>query len=534
MGNVRDALGNVGARSAAADLRVAANHWVRRRRGHFLLGMMAALVVHVHRAEAADRSADFLAALQKAGWNDTAVEFLDWAEKSPLASDAFRSQIPYQRAVSLTTQGRQSRNRGERKRLLARAALDFQKFAESDPAGPLAADALRRAANLYAEQALATLVEADRLPEAAASQREAARRDARQSFQLAQGVAEQLLEACNKQLASLPKPSALDATDDAAKQRDALRTKQVEARFLLGLISFEGSRTFERDSAEFKTALARAAEQFGSLHEQFREAVVGASSRFYQGRCFQEQGEYQKALGCYKDLTSLPAETPEFRSWTARAYRHTAECLLAQGNLEEAVRSSKRWLAVSRPAERQQPEWLEVTYRLAEAYQRQLDEAPEGAKTKNLQAESRSLLEDVAANPNEFQRDARMALATLGRKARKVGELKTFDDAFAAGKEAFELMTSAESAEKLARQNNPDAVAELQQQAKDNKAAAQARWSWRWNWPTAKRRPSSSMLPDTSSAGCIGKTVASTRRRCWASFWPSAIRTASTRPAPPR
>jgi len=421
---------------------------------------------------AADRSADFLDALRQAKWDDTAVDYLDWAEKSPSSSEALRRQIPYQRAASLTVQGRQSRNRDEQKRLLGRAAEDFQKYAESDPDGPLAADALRRSANLYAEQALAALSDAERLPESAASQRNALQTSARTSFKQAEVVAEHLLNQCKKALAALPKASALDATDEQSQRREDLRTKQVEARFLLGLISFENARTFDRDSGEFKTSLARAADQFGALHEEFRKAVVGASSRFYQGRCFQELGEYQKALGCYKDLTSVPAAEPEFRNWTARAYRRTAECLLAQGNVDEAIRSSKRWLGSSRPAERQQPEWLEVAFRLAEAYQRQIGDAPEGAKAKAAQSEARSLLQEVASHPNEFQRQARMALASSGRSKQKTGDLKTFEEAFAAGKESFDLMAAAQSAIKLARDNNPDAVPELQQQVTDNSAAA--------------------------------------------------------------
>jgi hypothetical protein len=61
--------------------------------------------------------------LRKSGYDDTALDFIDWVEKSPLATDAFRGQATYERAVSLAAKGRQSRNADERSRLLAEAAL---------------------------------------------------------------------------------------------------------------------------------------------------------------------------------------------------------------------------------------------------------------------------------------------------------------------------------------------------------------------------------------------------------------------------
>ena len=80
---------------------------------------------------------------------------------------------------------------------------------------------LRRAANLYAELAVATLAEADRLPEQAAQPARTARAGRRgENFKLARRVAEQLLELCKKGLAGLPEASALDATDGQSKLRD--------------------------------------------------------------------------------------------------------------------------------------------------------------------------------------------------------------------------------------------------------------------------------------------------------------------------
>jgi hypothetical protein len=60
----------------------------------------------------------------------------------------------------------------------------------------------------------------------------------------------------------------------------------------------------------------------------------------------------------------------------------------------------------------------------------------------------------------------------MGSRTQNGAELKTFEQAFAAGEEAVNLMNSSNVAARLAQQNNPDGVEELQQQADDNRSEA--------------------------------------------------------------
>jgi tetratricopeptide (TPR) repeat protein len=422
--------------------------------------------------QAADRNADFTAALRKRGWDDTAVEYLDWVEKSPLITPEFRKQSPYQRALSLASQARKTRNAVQREQLLVQAAADFQAFAKGDPSSPAALDSLRQSANLYGEQALATLAAANQLPEQAIAQREQARTKARASFGQASSVAEQIVALCTKELAALPKATVIQADAEAKARRDQLRDRQVEARFLLARLSFEEAAAYDEKSKEHADALDAASKRFGQLYEEYRDSLVGASSRFYQGRCAQNLGGFEKALGCYEDVVRGPTANPEFRRWAARAHRRRAECFVELGKLDDAISACEDWLATSRPAERQQPEWLEVAYRLAGAYQAKLKDSAGGNDAKGLQSEARNLLRDVSQHPNEFQQEARVALAALGHRTQSGAELKTFEEAFGAGKEAVDVMNSSKLAAKLARDNKPEAVAELQQQADENRREA--------------------------------------------------------------
>ena len=145
---------------------------------------------------------------------------------------------------------------------------------------------------------------------------------------------------------------------------------------------------------------------------------------------------------------------------------------MALEKFDEAVRDGEQFLGSSSPAERQQSEWLEVAYRLTDAYQHQLKEpGTSGSVARRIESKVRELLTSVASGPNEFQRDARRELASLTRGAAS-GEFKDFAAAFTAGKAALELMNSSLVAAKVAQQNNPEAVGELEQEAAAGKGEA--------------------------------------------------------------
>jgi tetratricopeptide (TPR) repeat protein len=423
-------------------------------------------------AGAADSNADFTAALRKRGWDDTAVEYLNWVEQSPLMTPAFRKQLPYQRALSLASQARQTRTAAERERLLTQAAGDFEAFAKGDPASPAALDALRQSANLYGDLAMATIAEAKQLPEQATAERSQAIQRARESFAKAAAAVDEIVAVCTKELAVLPKPVVIQADAAAKARRDELRGRQLEARFLRGRLNFEEGLAHDQKSEERAKTLDAASKRFGQIYEEEGGSVIGDASRYYQGRCAQEIGAYEKALGCYLDLTRTPPTKPEFRPWSARAHARQAECLLALEKYDDAITQSQNWLASSQPAERQKPEWLEVAYRLAGAYQAKLKDNPSAGEARRMQSEVRDLLRDVSKQPNDFQQEARVALASLGHRTQTGAELKTFDQAFAAGKDAVDVMNSSKLAAKLARENNPEAVEELQQQADENRREA--------------------------------------------------------------
>jgi tetratricopeptide (TPR) repeat protein len=421
---------------------------------------------------AADRNLEFLAALRTAGWNDTAAAYVKWVPNSPLMTEEFRQHLPLERATSLVAQARAARTRDEQLSLLSQAGESFAQMAASDPDSPAALDALRQAANMYAELALKTLDDAANRSGAALDE---VRNASLQHFDHAMTFAADLLSRVTDRLAEMPKPVVAMADPELKAERQKLSDQKVEVEFLIALLSFRRSEAFDDDSPERNATLDDASDRFGELIATYDiKSVVGATSRFYQGRCAQEQGDHAKAQGCYEDLLrEPPGDRPELRALAARAARYDAECLIELDKLDDSIRVAKKCLADMKPEERERAEWLEVAFQLAAAYKKQIAEPGQRpAVTKRLETEMRELLRNVAAHPNDYQLEARLALASSLNADASGKEYKTFADALAGGKAALELMNSSLLAINVARENNPDGVTSLQRDAETSKQEA--------------------------------------------------------------
>ncbi|QDT00032.1 tetratricopeptide repeat protein [Adhaeretor mobilis] len=409
---------------------------------------------------------DFVESLREHGWHDTALGYLDWAEKQPFTDAAFKKSIPYQRAMSLATQARASRSQQQRAKQLQDAAELFESLAADQPDADFTTDALSQAATIYSELALFEVARANRLPAQAGAQRKQLLAEANIRFEKASRATQSLSKLAEKRLSELPKPA--QANNKQKAERSRLRGTIAESRFLIAKVAFEQATTFEAGSDKAKAKLASAGKAFGELFDDYDDTLVGYYGRYYQGRCFQEAGEYNKALGCYEDLVAQPTSNAEFRRAISRAHRGRTECLIAQEKYDEAITDARAWLKSAETAEAIKPEWLEVTYRLAGAMQAQSKKDT----SKDFQSEIRLLLRDVSRKPNEFQQEARALLVSMSSAPASVSKLNTFADALSAGKNSLEMMKSSQMAVRLAKENNPSAVPELEQSSQANAAAA--------------------------------------------------------------
>ncbi|MEM8947017.1 MAG: hypothetical protein AAGD11_17715 [Planctomycetota bacterium] len=420
----------------------------------------------------ADLVDEFLAGLRQRGWHDTALEYLDQADQDPIASASFRKNIDYERAVTQSALARQSPNERLRTEALLAAASTFQQFAQSAPDSPLQIQSLASAGNVFSELALYANNKAEKLPASANAQRKELYDSARKHLERARAPLTTLKEQCIAKLQALPKAAEAQKARSSLGNRQQLEGKLAEAKFLLAKLDFEKARTYSSESKAGKKVLQSAAKAFSKLYEEYEDKLVGFYGRFYQGRSYQVAGDIEKALECYLDIVDQPPiPNRDFRRLVARTHRYRAECHATGKNLDQVIKECSEWLQESSNQELAEPDWLAVSYQLAAAYEAKA-EAASGKDAQRQRAEARKLFREIAKYPGEFQRDAKAKIAAGGSSRDKPVLVRNFAEAFDAGKESLEQMNSAKLAAKLARENNPDSVESLTEQALVEQAAA--------------------------------------------------------------
>ncbi len=433
------------------------------------VALCAAALWHPH-ARAGEPVEAFLEALRQRGWYDEAIDYLDQCRGNPLVPEDFKEQLPYHQAVVLLEAAQQTADPALRERKLKDVESRFAKFIESKAPADLVASARRQLASVFVERAQAGVARAD-APERA-SQRDGLLEESRKL--LDRGL--ELLKTCEsyyvEQLEQIPEILDSRTEGETIARRRRLRSELVSARLQIALLIHEKGKTYPRDSDEYRDYLTEAATRYEELYSKYRRWLAGLYGRLWQGRCYQELGQIDKAIGCYEDLLRQPGEEPAVRNLAAKAAWYQSECLLEQDKVDQVIAGGTSRLEQVRGAEAQHPDWLGLKYQVAQAHFLKAS-APQSrpSEQKRHLYEARLLARDVSRHPNSLQAEAKHLLLAIGTPANQNG-WDTFDAAVAAGEESLDVMRSARLGMRLAAENNPDAVAELKQQFAENRDRA--------------------------------------------------------------
>ena len=102
---------------------------------------------------AEERALDFLGKLREARYFDTAIDYLDMMNDSPLAPASFKEVLPYERAVTLLEQARSNRDLILREKQLDAAYQALKQFQAERSDHPLLFDARRESAKVVVDRA---------------------------------------------------------------------------------------------------------------------------------------------------------------------------------------------------------------------------------------------------------------------------------------------------------------------------------------------------------------------------------------------
>ena len=421
---------------------------------------LASLITSVQPAKAAEPFREFLEGLRTLGYYEQALDYLESMRTSHLVGEDVKKTISYEQGLILVEQAARMRNAQDRERRLDEASKRFQEFIQANPDHTLASAANSQLANVLVERARMKIAKAQT---AGAKDKDSLLTAARAQLVEAEKVFTALTTKLRQQLAEFRKnpPKDQEQTD----RRMQMYTDLYTADILAATVVYETGKTYPPDSKKFAETIKSASAKFAQIYKAHSKRMVGLYARMYEGRCYQELGETDKALATYTELLSSIGEGNDFRSLRAKTTRSALECWITQKKWSEAITQTAEFVSKPRGQERSDEDWLAMQYLLAVAYENAAQAEKKEADKRERLREARNLAADVMKVRGDFQDQARELMARLGSPADDPNSkpAANFQEAFERGKAALDMKELADA--KANAVEDATEKAELQKQA---------------------------------------------------------------------
>jgi tetratricopeptide (TPR) repeat protein len=401
---------------------------------------------------------EFLSGLRERQYHDFAIVYLDQLATRPGLPAEFKQSIPFEKAITLMESARISRSPEKQTEQLDQALAFLDQFVKDSPNHPRSGDANSQRAEILIGKARVEILQS-RAPANQGSRSEfqakarALVAKARDVFQTAFTQHETAWKTYG---------TFIDRTKDEAKYdaRAKSEVNMIRAQLDLALCTYEEAQTYDADAADFKRLLNEAAAKFEEMHQRYRSQVAGLFARLWQAKCFEEQGDLQKALGIYNELLAHPGEDGAISRLKDQTLQFKLISLNSKdrGDYQLVVDLGSEWLK-KHAVEARTRTGLGIRWEVARAYESLGDkrDLPKN-EAQRFWRESRDEAQQVNRYPSEFKD---VSLALMQRlDVKLVGKERlpeTFDAAFGLGrqmvtaiKETKDTLDAAERAKKPA------------------------------------------------------------------------------------
>jgi hypothetical protein len=382
---------------------------------------------------------EFIEKLRDRQYYDTALDYLEWVQAQKNVPADVRVVIPYEKAQTLMQSARVQRNPEKANEALDRAKSFLQEFVKANPDHEFAAQANTELAQVLVQKGK-VLVFQSRSPSNQGKKAEF-QTQARGFFAEARKVFQAALVQHDAAYKKFPVYIDKAKEADRFEQRGKAELAFLQSQLNLALVTYEEAQSYDRETPEFKKALTEAAKQFEEIHTKYRSQVVGLYARMYQGKCFEEQDDLQKAFGIYNELLEHNSESDSLRRLQDQVTQYRLICLNhpKRSDFQLVIQEAEAW-AKGNSNKLRTRVGVGIRWELARAFESlaKSESTPKDQKTR-LYQQALSTAREVNRVPGEY-RDVSQALIQRVMVAlnREPGDPKDFDTAFSISRESVD------------------------------------------------------------------------------------------------
>lgn len=349
-------------------------------RHRFALVFLVVLSLWTSPVSAVEPYLQFVEGLRQREYFDTAMEYLEWAETQPDLPNDVKQVIPFEKAVTLIQQSKELRNPDQASAVLTRAQAFLEQFLKANPDHPKAAQANSEAAHVFLNKGKVAIIQS-RSPSNGNKKTELLNQ-AKDNLDKAGKLFQDAAVKYDKEWQSYG--AFVDATKDSEKAAAKEKAEQMKIRAELdaGIVKYEEAQIYPKDDPKFKATLKEAFDKFDLIFQKHRTQRAGLFARTYQGKCFEEMGDLQKALGLYKDLLSHKSDDdPLLKSLQAQVTHFKLICLNSDKRADHVLvnTEAEAWI-------KDNPRLLRTTYGIGIRFEK--------ARALEALGKSRELKED--------------------------------------------------------------------------------------------------------------------------------------------
>ena len=388
----------------------------------------------------ADEPAEaFLQRLRELRYFDTAIDYLDYLESSPLCTPEFRQRILYEKAVTYIEASRQPSLRDIKRyeAYLDQAETWLNEFSSSNPSPEMFARAEKMRAQLFYTRGL-NFLQQTKSDRKTASENAEFRAQARVLLdKAAQTLDKNRLYVKDKIDNFVVDPEEKEKSDE---QKIQLQREYVQVKVLAASVIESLADTHEPGSAEEKKQLQAAVEAHQFNWQEYRRFPEGLFSAVGAARTFQRLGNSSEAIAYCVDLFDLDNRT-EFIPFKRQAALIALKIWSTQDPLPYAdiIGRYEPLVASLSPAEQRQGDWLQIQLLLARAYKLKADknrertDADSRRKVKDAENRAVKVARRVSRSPGPTREIAKQLLADWDLKVSDTGDetptVTTFEQA---------------------------------------------------------------------------------------------------------
>jgi len=261
--------------------------------------MMAAVATTPGRAADDPRFAlSFAQGLRERGYYDLAIDYLADLRKDAETPPEIRARLDFEQGRALIDAATHGSDPDRAKEQLDQARTHLDAYIKANPGKPETVEALIELAHLLYERGRTTAIAADDAKTPA--EKETKLVEARGFYSSARAAYTQAFERLESKFKTFP--NFIEEGEPLKAEKDRVAGSMMNAELQKAVVDYEEAQSFPADSPQRKEILDRTGKAFEDVYKRHRTQLAGITARMWQGKCYEERGDFGPAKGIYDEL----------------------------------------------------------------------------------------------------------------------------------------------------------------------------------------------------------------------------------------